>query len=331
MKRMYTVIALLLLCLGIGYFQKGNQPANKISKPRVGVLTLMHHPALDQIYAGFRKQMAREGYRDGKNVTIAYQNAQGDQSNLQMMAHKLVSDRADVLFGITTPASQALANSTTKIPVVLGAVTNPQGAGLVKNNQRPGANITGVSDRAPIKEQFRLILKFLPHVKTLGIIYTSNDNSAVTEEAEFVKEAKRHNVELKAYSIANSNDLNQVSQQMLTEVEGVIVTTDNTVAGAMQTLVKNADAVHKPIFPAVDTMVKQGGVAAYSINQYRLGEESGKLTAAILRGDKKPATTAIRYLKHGEPVLNLKQAQKLGLKIPADFQKEAETSGKVFH
>lgn len=169
----------------------------------------------------------------------------------------------------------------------------------------------------------------MPHAKTLGIIYTSSDSSAVTEYKEFMKYAKQMHLNLKAYSISNSNDLNQVSQQMLSEVDAVIVPTDNTIAGAMQTLVKNANAVNKPVFPAVDTMVKQGGVATYSINQYKLGVEGGKLTADILKGKKKPSTTAIKYIRHGEPVLNLKQARKLGLHVPASFQREAEKYGEV--
>ena len=279
-------------------------------------------------HAGFLISQ-EEGYHNGKNITIDYQNANGDQSNLKTMANKLVNENSTVLFGITTPASQALANSTKKIPIVLGAVTNPQGAGLVKNNKRPGGNVTGISDQAPVKEQLQLVHKFMPHAKTLGIIYTSSDSSAVTEYKEFMKYAKQMHLNLKAYSISNSNDLNQVSQQMLSEVDAVIVPTDNTIAGAMQTLVKNANAVNKPVFPAVDTMVKQGGVATYSINQYKLGVEGGKLTADILKGKKKPSTTAIKYIRHGEPVLNLKQARKLGLHIPASFQREAEKYGEV--
>lgn len=98
---------------------------------------------------------------------------------------------------------------------------------------------------------------------------------------------------------------------MMTQVDAVFVPTDNTIAGAMQTLVKNADAANKPIFPTVDTMVKDGGVATYSINQYKLGVQGGKLAGQILKGKKETATTAIQYIRHGEPTLNLKQAKKL--------------------
>lgn len=328
MKRMYTLIALLCVFLGFAYFKEDQGTMNK-SKPRIGVLTLMHHPALDQIYRGYVHELAKEGYHDGKNIDIEYENANGDQSNLKTMASKLVNDNSTVLFGITTPAAQALANADSHTPLVLGAVTDPQGARLVKDNRHPGGNITGVSDQAPVAQQLKLIQQFMPHLQTLGVIYTSSDSSAVAGYHQIKQECKKKGIKLKAYSIANSNDLNQVSQQMLSEVDAVIVPTDNTIAGAMQTLVKNADAAQKPVFPAADSMVKQGGVATYSVNQYELGVRSAKMTVAILKG-KKPANMAIEYVRHGEPVLNLKQAQKLHLKVPKHFQQEAEQKGEVF-
>ncbi|MBD9348505.1 MAG: ABC transporter substrate-binding protein, partial [Limosilactobacillus fermentum] len=184
MKRMYTLIVLLVAFLGVAFFKEGGS-LTTTSKPKIGVLTLMHHPALDQIYKGFVDELAKEGYKDGKNVTIEYQNAQGDQSNLKTMATKLVNDHSTVLFGITTPASQALANATTKIPIVLGAVTDPKGAGLIKNDKKPGGNITGISNQAPVADQLRLVHQFMPNAKTLGIIYTSSDPSAESEHKQF--------------------------------------------------------------------------------------------------------------------------------------------------
>lgn len=329
MKRMYAFIAILLVFLGFAYFKEGSL-VTKEKTPTVGILTLMHQPALDQIHKGVVAGLAKEGYHNGKNIKINYQNAQGDQSNLKTMSSKLVNGNANVLVGITTPAAQALANTTTKIPIVLGAVTDPKSAGLVKNNEHPGGNISGISDQAPLEEQLKLIQTFMPHLKTLGIIYTSSDNSAVTEEKKFVKLCKKEHVNLKTYSISNSNDLNQVSQEMMTQVDAVFVPTDNTIAGAMQTLVKNADAANKPIFPTVDTMVKDGGVATYSINQYKLGVQGGKLAGQILKGKQKTATTPIQYIRHGEPTLNLKQARKLGLHVPASFLHDAQKNGEVF-
>lgn len=328
MKRMYTLIAIIFVFLGVAFFTENNQLSRQ-RIPKVGVLTLMHHPALDQIYKGYVDELAREGYHNGKNIKIEYQNANGDQSNLKTMAAKLVDDHSSVIFGITTPAAQAVANSTSRTPIVLGAVTDPKGAGLVKNNQHPGGNITGVSDQAPINEQLRLIKEFMPRLKTLGVIYTSSDSSAVAGYHQIARECKKMGISLKAYSIANSNDLNQVSEQMLSQVDAVIVPTDNTIAGAMQTLVKNANAANKPIFPAAGTMVKQGGVATYSVNQYDLGVRGAKMTVAILKG-KKPSNMPIEFVRHGQPILNLKQTRKLGLNVPQHFEHEARTKGVIY-
>lgn len=325
MKKVLAAFAAIYLFLAAALFINIKPAAQKNKEVRVGVLTLMRHPALDEIYRGYKAGLAKSGYK----VKIDYQNANNDQSNLKTMAEKLVNSQDQVLFGITTPSSQALANATKKKPIVLGAVTDPKGAGLVKNNKRPGGNITGVSDRAPIKQQLKLIQRFLPKLKTLGIIYTSSDSSAVSGYKQIVSYCKQMGINYKAYSISNSNDLNQVSQQMLTQVDAVIVPTDNTIAGAMQTLVKNANAAKKPVFPAAGTMVKDGGLATYSVDQYQLGLIGAKMTVQILKG-KKPGDMAISYVEHGTPYLNLKEAKKLGIKVPASFLKEAKSKGTIY-
>lgn len=325
MKKVLAAFAAIYLFLAAALFVNIKPAAQKSKEVRVGVLTLMRHPALDEIYRGYKAGLAKSGYK----VKIDYQNANNDQSNLKTMAEKLVNSQDQVLFGITTPSSQALANATKKKPIVLGAVTDPKGAGLVKNNKRPGGNITGVSDRAPIKQQLRLIQRFLPKLQTLGIIYTSSDSSAVSGYKQIVSYCKQMGINYKAYSISNSNDLNQVSQQMLTKVDAVIVPTDNTIAGAMQTLVKNANAAKKPVFPAAGTMVKDGGLATYSVDQYQLGLIGAEMTVQILKG-KKPGNMAIRNVEHGTPYLNLKEAKKLGIKVPASFLKEAKSKGIIY-
>lgn len=295
----YIIIGIVVISGYFGLLRLHQQT----TKPVVGILTMMHHPALDQIQKGVVAGLAEEGYRNGKNIKIEYQNANGDQGNLNTMANKLVNDHAKVIVGITTPACQALANVTKDIPIVMGGIGDPVGAGLVK--------------------------KFIPNIKTLGVIYTSSDTSSESQYRTMVKAAHKLHVNLKTYTIANANELNQTSQTMLSKVDAVIVPSDNTIAGSMGVLVKNADAVNKPVFPSADTMVKDGGVASISLSQYGQGKEAGKMAARILKGEK-PGQMAVNNYHHGEPVLNLKQARKLGIKVPADFQREAEQHGTVF-
>ncbi|MCH5462312.1 ABC transporter substrate-binding protein [Lactobacillus sp. LC28-10] len=329
MKRLYALIAIIVVFLGFAYVGEGGigKPA-QVAKPTVGILQLMSHPALDAIHHGIIHGLEEEGYHPGKNIKIDFQNAQNDQSNLMTMSNRFVNEDANATIGIATPSAQALANATSKIPIVLGAVTDPQGAGLVKNNERPGHNITGVSDQAPLKEQLGLIKQVMPRMKTLGIFYTSSDDSAAAQYKQFKQLCKEEHITLKAYSISNTNDVDQVSQQMVQNVDAVYVPTDNTVASAMQTLVKNANSAKVPVFPAVDTMVKSGGLATYSINQYKLGVLTGKMTADILKG-KKPATTPVKFIRHGDLILNMKEAKKLGITFPSALVKQAQKKGEI--
>lgn len=330
MKRLYGFIIILFIFLGFAFVKEQPTNSKQINQtPTVGILQLMSHPALDSIHRGIVAGLKAGGYTEGHNLKIDFQNAQNDQSNLKTMSTKFADENTDVAIGIATPSAQALANTISNRPVVLGAITDPKGANLVQNNNRPGKNITGVSDQAPLAEQLGLIQRLMPHLKTLGIVYTSSDDSAVAQYKKFAALCKQKHVHLKAYSIANTNDLNQVAQQMARSVDAVYVPTDNTIAGAMSTLVAATNQAGIPVFPAVDTMVKDGGVATYSVDQYQLGVSIGKMTAKILQGKANPATTPIEFVRHGKLTINENQAHKLGIQIPDDLIQTAKTKGEL--
>ena len=319
-KVLSALVALLVVLVFAGVTEtRGEQKAAKI--PTVGVLQFMSHPALDAINQGIKVGLTKSGYQVGKDIKIDFQNAQGDQSNLKTMATKFADEKATVSVGIATPAAVALANTVHERPVVFAASTNPVGAKLVDNYQKPGHNVTGVSDQAPLADQLKMMQAFVPDMKTLGVIYTSSDDSATTEARKMIALAQQAGLQTKVYTIASSNDLNQTSLQMVNnhQVDAVFVPTDNTIAGAMTTLIKNTDAANVPVFPTVDTMVSAGGVAAESINQKQLGVMTGKMVAKILDGQE-PATLPVDFTKVGQLVINKAQVEKLHLAIPTAYQ-----------
>ncbi|KRM87821.1 tryptophan ABC transporter substrate-binding protein [Lacticaseibacillus thailandensis] len=336
MKRMIAFItALVLFVAGCYIADVMPQHTASTSKPRqhqvvkkVGILQLMSHPALNAIHKGIVAGLKDEGYTAGKNLKIDFQNAQNDQSNLKSMATRFVNEKEDATVGIATPSAQALANATSKIPVVMGAITDPVSAKLVDSVKKPGGNVTGVSDQAPIDAQLQLIRKILPHAKTLGVIYTSSDDSSQAQVKLVEQKAPKYGFTIKTFSINSTNDLQQVAQQMVTQVDAIFVPTDNTIASAMPTLASVANGAKKAIFPTVDTMVEDGGLATVGLNQYDLGVKTGKMVARILKGQD-PATTPVEFMTKGDLVINQKVANQLGIKIPAQLMREAKASGKV--
>ena len=115
-------------------------------KLKIGVIQLVEHPALDASYQGFIDGLKEAGFIDGENITIDYHNAQGEQINCVTIAEKLVNDKDDLILAIATPAAQAVANLTNKIPILVTAVTDPESAKLVHKNEMPGTNVSGTSD-----------------------------------------------------------------------------------------------------------------------------------------------------------------------------------------
>jgi len=303
--------------------QQVAQTTTQDKKVKLGVLQLLSHPALDAIYQGIQDELAKEGYEASKNLEIDFQNAQGDQSNLASMSEKLVSNKNDVIVGITTPATLSLANVTKDIPIVMGGITYPVEAGLIKDEKKPGNNITGVSDRTPIKQQLEIMKQVVPTLKTVGILYTSSEDNSVKQAKQAEEDAKALGLEVKVATIANTNDIQQVTESLASQVEAIFVPIDNTIASAMATVVKATDAKKIPVFPSADTMVADGGVLGLGVDQYQIGVETAKMVVEVLKGAK-PADTPIKLANEGVIYLNEEKAKELGITIPADIAQKAQ-------
>ena len=141
----------------------------------VGVVQLVEHQALDAANKGFVDGLASKGFVEGKNVKFDFQNAQADQSNLRNIATRFTGNKVDLIGAIATPAAQTMANATNKIPIVATAVTDFEIAKLVKSNDKPGTNVTGSSDMAPINSLLELIVKIYPNAKNVGVMYSSSE------------------------------------------------------------------------------------------------------------------------------------------------------------
>ena len=292
-------------------------------KVKLGVLQLLSHPALDAIYQGLQDELKKEGYEVGKNLEIDFQNAQGDQSNLASMSEKLVSGGNDILVGITTPATLALANNTKETSIIMGGITYPVEAGLIASESKPGNNITGVSDRTPIKQQLEIMKQVLPNMKKVGILYTSSEDNSVKQAQEAEKAAKELGLEVKVSTIANTNDIQQVTESLASQVDAIFVPIDNTIASAMATVVQVTDAAKIPVFPSADTMVADGGVLGVGVDQYQIGVETAKMVVKVLKGAQ-PADTPITLANKGVVYVNEEKAKKLGITIPESILKDAQ-------
>ena len=329
-KSVLAFIIVIIVTLGYYFInnKKGEltQEKSQITNEKiinVGVLQLLSHPALDAIYKGIDEELANQGYKNGENIKINLLNAQGEQSNLALMSEKLVSEKNDILVAITTPAALSLANVTKDIPIVMAGITYPVEAGLIASEEKPGNNITGVSDRTPIKQQLELMKEILPNLKNIGLLYTSSEDNSVKQIEEAKKYAAELGLEVKLAAISNTNDIQQVTESLASEVQAIFVPIDNTIASAMATVVKVTDKFKVPVFPSADTMVADGGVLGLGVDQYQIGVQTAKVIVEILNG-KNPADTPVVLANEGVIYLNEAKAKELGIEIPASIKEKSQ-------
>ena len=326
-SKIKALAAGLMLTLALGVLGCGGdkkEAPKKAEKVNVGIVQLVEHAALDAANKGFVEGLASKGYKEGQNITYDRQNAQADQSNLQNIAHRFVNNKVNLICAIATPAAQTVANVTSDIPIVATAVTDYKTAKLVKDNAKPGTNVTGTTDMNPVEQQLDLLLKVVPNAKSVGTIYCSSEVNSQLQVDILKKAATAKGVTIKEATVSNVNDIQQAARSLVGKVQAIYVPTDNVLASAMPTLVSVTEEAKLPVICGEGGMVKAGGLATLGVDYYKLGFQAGEMAADILSGKSKPADMAIQAQKEFKAMVNLKEAEKIGLKVPEDVLKGAE-------
>lgn len=320
---MAIVASLALGLTGCGGDKKADAP-KAAAKANVGIVQLVEHPALDAANKGFVDGLASKGYKEGQNVAFDRQNAQADQSNLKNIANRFVNNKVNLICAIATPAAQTVATATKDIPIVGTAITDYKSAKLVKDNAKPGTNVTGTTDMNPIAEQMDLLVKLVPNAKTVGTIYCSSEVNSQIQVDILKKAAAKKNIKVMEATVSTVNDIQQAARSLVGKVDAIYVPTDNILASAMPTLAKVTDEAKLPVVCGEGGMVKGGGTATLGIDYYKLGVQTGVMAADILAGKAKPQDMAIQSQKEFQVVINQKNADKIGLKINPELLKGAQ-------
>lgn len=319
-----TLAALALLVAGVLFVSQRQETSSSSENQvvKIGILQFVTHDALDEIERGIEDGLADAGY-EGSNVELTVLNAEADQSKIQTMSKKLVDDGNDVVIGIATPAAQGLASATSDIPVIMGAISDPVGAKLVKNLEEPEGNVTGVSNHVPHAQTVELIQTITPDAKTIGVLYASSEDNSVSQVKEFTQYAEEAGLTVVEYAVPSTNEITTTMSVMTGKVDAIFVPQDNTIASAFPTVVTAANAAKIPVYSSVDIMVKQGSIASVAQSQYDLGLETAKIAVKILAG-KKVSEVPVKVVDTGVPTVNLKAAKELGITIPDSLLEEAD-------
>ena len=299
--------------------------AKENERYRIGIVQPVDHPSLNRSRDSMVEELERLGM--GDRVEITMQNANGDMSLLQSIMQNLIGERVDMIVAIATPAAQAALSSTSDIPIVFAAVSNPVEAGLVKDPSNPEGNVTGVSNSIPVEDIIELSKVLTPDVKTYGFLYNSSEINSAASIDNTKEYCDREGIPYREVSITSTADIQQAVSSLVGQVDALFTPNDNMVASAMATYSQVATEAGIPIYVGADSMVADGGLATVGIDYNLLGEQTGRMIARIIDGEsigENPVETVSEYAN----VINVGIADKLGVRIPEELQNDFVTVGK---
>jgi len=291
--------------------------AQQSAMPVIGFINAAPAQSYGPQLAAFLKGLDEKGYADGRNVTIEYRWAEGHIDRLPSMAADLVRRQVTVIAATTTPAALAAKAATTTIPIVFTTAGDPVQLHLVTSLNRPGGNVTGVTqlnvEVAP--KRLELLHELVPKATVMVYLVDPAFPNAETNTKEMQAAARALGLELHVLNASTERDFDAIFAK-LTQLRagGLVVGASNLFASRSEQLAALALRHAVPTIYQTRDFAVAGGLLSYGTDFRETYRLAGNYTGRVLKGEK-PADLPVVQSSKFEFVINLKTAKALGLEF----------------
>jgi putative ABC transport system substrate-binding protein len=287
--------------------------------PVIGFLNSSSPDGYAPMASAFRQGLKETGYVDGHNVAIEYRWAEGRNDRLPSFVADLVQRKVNVIAATTTAAALAAKAATTTIPIVFETTADPVQLGLVASLNRPGGNVTGVTqtNMEISPKRLELLHELVPTASVMALLVNPTD-PALAESAtkELQEAASILGLKLHVMQASTDRDFDAVFAKLIQlRAGGLVIGSDPFFTSRSQQLAKLTVDHAVPAVYQFREFAVAGGLLSYGAaitDAYRL---AGNYTGRVLRGDK-PADLPVQQATKVEMIINLKTAKALGLNVP---------------
>jgi putative tryptophan/tyrosine transport system substrate-binding protein len=297
-------------------FQSGMTPSNTLSSLRASPVN----------FGPFFQRLRELGYVDGRSITINYLSADGQGERFPALAAECLQLNADIIVVTTTPAARAAKAATRTLPIVMLALGDPVGTGLVASLARPGGNMTGQTIMAAglAAKRLELLKEAIPRLSRVLVLSYLVDPIAAPQVKELESAARSLGVKLLVQDIRAGDDLPGAFDAGARWHAEALLTTAESIFVAQSKRVIELAAQHRlPALYPYGSTVESGGLMAYDSYTSDLMARTASYVDKILKGAK-PAELPVEQPTKFELVINLKTAKTLGLTIPPSLLLRAD-------
>lgn len=316
LRKVFAVMAAVVMTAGVAACSSSTEESSSGDsgdKTKIGIVQMADNGAFTDMREGFIAQMNSKGY-DDSNTEFIYKNAQGDASNLNTICQQMVSDGVDLVATIATPATQAMVNMKSDIPVVFISVSDPVGAGILSDMNAPENNATGTSNAIPVEDIFGLADELTPGIEKYGILYTSGEVNAVNTANSAKEYLDAAGIGYEEIVVTNSSEVQQAAQQLCSECDAIFVPNDSVIQSAMPVVTAAAREAKVPVYGSSAVMVDEGAFATVAVSDTEIGAASADMAVEILQG-KTAAEVPSVVVPATATVINKTTMEALGIAV----------------
>ena len=316
-----TMVMSLAACGSSNSTSEGSTSAGaeEGKKYSIGICQLVEHPALDAATESFQDACKEKFGED--NVTFDVQNAQGEQTTCTTINNSFVSSDVDLILANATMSLQTAAQATGDIPILGTSITDYATAlGIDDWTGTTGVNVSGTSDLAPIDQQEDMLVELLPDAKKVGILYCSAESNSKYQAELFEAALKEDGIEYKEYTAADTNEIQSVTTQAVSECDAIYIPTDNTMANNTAQINDICLPAGVPVIAGEEGICSGCGIATLSISYYDIGYRAGEMAYEILAEGADISTMPVETATAVTKKYNEANCTELEIQVPDGYE-----------